>query len=107
MRPLVRPLAGEDTGKPVPRWWADYKEAEACQMSLPELHAWCWHGSGAYYLPRLRVGWAIEAAAERQRWKQAEQDAKHPRQAGWQGGAVDPNDTVAGWADDGDPSRAA
>lgn len=78
-------------------------------MSVPQLEAWCWYGNGAYYLPRLRVGWQIEAAAERQRWAEAKRKAQQPTyraEDGWMGGEADPDDSVAGWADDGDPAAA-
>lgn len=88
----------------MPRWWAEYQEAQACNLALPALQAWCWHGAGAYYLPRLRVGWAIEAEAERQRWARTKQP---PRDfTGWHGGEADPDDSVAGWEDDGCPEAA-
>jgi hypothetical protein len=102
------PLPEGQPGKPLPRWWGEKLEAERVGMSPPELQAWCWQGAGAYYLPRYRVAWQIEAAGERQRWDEAERKAKQPtfdKAAGWMGGDVDPEDSVAGWDDDGDPTQ--
>jgi hypothetical protein len=102
------PAAEAGPGKRLPVWWAERLEAERLAMRVPDLQAWCWHGAGAYYLPRYRVAWRIEAAGERQRWDEAERKAKQPtfdKAAGWMGGDVDPEDSVAGWDDDGDPTQ--
>lgn len=66
-------------------------------MDIPRFLAWLHHGEGAWWLPRLRVKWAIEDAAEQAR--QAEHDGPEARvPSHWRGGRADPEETTI-WAD--------
>lgn len=76
-------------------------------MTLPEYQAWCWEGDGTYQVARLRLKWVIDGLAREDEYARmrGEQTAR-TQWKGWQGGEADPEDSVEGWEDDGDPAAA-
>lgn len=80
-------------------------------MSIPEFQQWCYHGPGQFWLPRLRVKWAIEAAVQRRAYGPAKAGDGSSSNATFLkgmtgGGRCDPRE-VCDFDDDGDEEAAA
>jgi hypothetical protein len=89
-------------------WWAAFEDyAEKLRMTIPELLAWCEYGEGEWWLGRLKIKWAIQAAALAQETaaREAERDDEQWRAQGWQGGHTEP-EGIAVDVDDDDEAAA-
>jgi hypothetical protein len=78
----------------VPGWSAAEDEAGALNMTIPAYLEWQATDQGQWWLPRLRIKWAIRAEAERQ---DAEDRTAGRDEAAWQargyrGGHCDPHE---------------
>jgi len=90
------PIPPAADAKRVPGWAVVAAEAELLAIPLPHFLRWAGTPAGRWWLTRLRLKWAITAAAEAAeaqfRQEQAEDAAWHAR--GWRGGHTEPLGTA-------------